>query len=348
MERVADWQLAHPSSHSSTDWTQGAGDAGVMALEGISGNPKYRKAMLAVGETNHWQLGPRKYMADDQCIGQTYTELYLLYRDPAMIKPMRTRFDAILAQPATNELRMTYGDSLNVWSWCDALFMAPPAWARLYAATGDARYLKFAVTNWWRTANYLYDKKEHLFFRDSTFFDKREANGKKIFWGRGNGWVMGGLVRVLQSLPTNHPDQPRLEQLFKEMAGRILKLQQPDGLWHSSLLDPDSYPQIETSGSGFFIYAMAWGVNQGLLERVKFEPAICKAWVALDGCVDAEGKLTHVQPIGGDPKKFSENNTEIYGVGAFLLAGSEVYRMAVRERAMPVEVKGANPSNFPP
>ena len=97
------------------------------------------------------------------------------------------------------------------WSWCDALFMGPPTWMRLYAATDDERYLNFAVTNWWRTADYLYDKEEHLFFRDSTYFQRKEANGKKVFWSRGNGWVMGGLVRVLQYLPMNHPDRARFE-----------------------------------------------------------------------------------------------------------------------------------------
>ena len=132
----------------------------------------------------------------------------------------------------------------------------------------------------------------------------------------------------------NHPDRPRFEQLFKDMAAKILTCQQPDGLWRASLLDPDSYPLKETSGSGFYTYALAWGVNQGLLDRAKFEPAVRKAWAALIGCVDADGKLTHVQPIGADPKKFAEDSTEVYGVGAFLLAGSEVYRMAVLEKAM--------------
>ena len=114
---------------------------------------------------------------------------------------------------------------------------------------------------------------------------------------------MAGLVRVLQYLPMNHPGRPRFEQLFKDMAEKILTCQQPDGLWRASLLDPESYPPKETSGSGFYTYALAWGVNQGLLDRAKFEPAVCKAWAALVDCVDADGKLTHVQPVGGDPKK---------------------------------------------
>lgn len=357
MQRMADWQLANPSAFKPTDWTQGAGDAGFMALAGISGDAKYRDAMLAMAESNHWQLGPRKYHADDQCVGQTYAELYFLYRDPKMITPMREKFDWILAHPsAATNLDIRTPHATDLWSWCDSLFMAPPAWARLYAATGDEKYLDYALTNFWRTTDYLYNTNEHLYFRDSTYFDKREANGQKVFWGRGNGWVMGGIVRILQSLPMNHPDRLRFEQLFKDMAEKILTLQQPDGLWRASLLDPQSYPAKETSGSGFFTYALAWGVNQGLLDKQKFEPAVRKAWTALVGCVDPDGKLIHVQPVGADPKKFNPESTEIYGVGAFLLAGSEMYRMAVLKISLAnkdsvpfgsfYKVKITNPSNF--
>ncbi|MGA2852783.1 MAG: glycoside hydrolase family 88 protein [Verrucomicrobiota bacterium] len=338
MQRVADWQLAHPVTNRPTGWICAVGDIGMMALAGISGDPKYRDAMLAKGETNGWQLAQyqgRKYHADDQCYGQVCAELYFLYRDNRMIAPMREHFDWILANPSrTTSLdfsQPSHGQEL--WSWCDALFMAPTTWLRLYAATGDERYLNFAVTNWWRTTDYLYSTNDHLFFRDSSFFTKIETNGAKVFWSRGNGWVFAATVRMLQYLPMNHPDRPRFEQLFNDMAGRILSLQQPDGMWRASLLDPEDYPMPEASGSAMFIYGLAWGVNHGLLDRAKFEPAVCKAWPALVGCVDANGKLTHIQPAGDHPVRFAADSTQPYGGGVFLLAGSEVYRMAVLEHS---------------
>lgn len=328
MERVADWQLANPSKHPLTHWPQAALYTGFMALDQISPSPRFREAMLRMGETNQWQLGRRVYDADDHCVGQTYVELWNRFRDDKMLTPMRTRFDEVMANPPpVPTLEFNKPRARDHWSWCDSLFMAPPAWLRLWSATGDKRFQDFAVTNWWITSDYLYDAKEHLYFRDSTYFDKREANGAKIFWSRGNGWVAGGLVRMLQLLPKDHPSRPRFEQQFREMAAKILTCQQSDGLWRASLLDPASYPMKETSGSGFFTYALAWGVNEGMLERAKFEPAVRKAWSALTGCVTAEGKLTHVQPIGADPKHFAEDATETYGVGAFLLAGSEIWRL---------------------
>ena len=329
MERVADWQLANPTKHRPDTWAPAAGYTGFMALAGISENPKYRNAMLRMGEGNHWKLGSRLYDADDHVVGQTYCELYFQSHDAKMIAPMREQFDRVLAHPREfPTLDFTQKNVRDLWSWCDSLFMGPPAWVRLWKATDDQRYLDFAVTNWWRTSDYLYNTNAHLYFRDSTYFNKQEANGEKIFWSRGNGWVMAGLVRVLELLPKDHPSRSRFEQEFKEMADAVLKCQQPDGLWRASLLDPASYPLKETSGSGFFAYAFAWGVNEKLLDATRFEPAARKAWNALVGCVDADGKLTHVQPIGADPKHFDENATETYGIGAFLLAGSEMYRLA--------------------
>lgn len=325
MERVADWQIANKSRHKPTDWTMGAYYAGVMALAEVSASAKYRDAMIKMGEANQWKPGPRMYHADDQAVGQTYVELCFLTRDTNMIAPLRANFDKILAAPKTDSLK--FAGEGDVWSWCDSLFMAPPAWLRLSIATGETKYREFAITNWWHTSDYLFDKEEHLYFRDSTFFPKREANGAKIFWSRGNGWVIAGLVRMLQHLSPNDPDRARFETQFKQMAEKILTLQQPDGLWRSSLLDAVSYPLKETSGSGFYCYALAWGVNNGLLDRARLDPAARRAWDALVSCVDEKGKLTHVQPIGADPKKFSPQASEVYGVGAFLLAGSEMLRL---------------------
>src|ERR1043165_9212929 len=64
MELVGDWQIANPGKHPPTDWTQGALYTGVMALDKISASPRFREAMVRMGETNSWQLGPRKSHAD--------------------------------------------------------------------------------------------------------------------------------------------------------------------------------------------------------------------------------------------------------------------------------------------
>jgi rhamnogalacturonyl hydrolase YesR len=334
MERAADWQLAHPKPEKGEGkpdgWINAAFYAGAMALARDSASPRFHDAMMRMAEANQWKPASRIYHADDHAVCQTYLDLYLQHHEARMLAPTQERFDYILAHRAVTPLdfdKKKNPKSQERWSWCDSLFMSPPAWLRLWRATGDKRYLDFAVEEWWVTSDYLYDKEEHLYFRDSSLFEKREKNGQKIFWGRGNGWVLGGLVRMLELLPADHPSRPRFEQQFREMADKVLTLQQADGFWRASLLDPDSYPMQETSGTGFHCYAFAWGINHGLLDRTRFEPAVRRAWAALAGCVNADGKLTHVQPVGFTPVTFDSESNEPFGTGAFLLAGSEVRRL---------------------
>ena len=167
-----------------------------------------------------------------------------------------------------------------------------------------------------------------MFFRDSRYFYQREANGKKVFWGRGNGWVLGGLTEMLKDLPKKNSYRNFYEELFVEMCGRMVEIQQPDGFWHASLLDPETYAAPETSCTNFIIYALAYGINEGLLDKATYLPTLLKSWKAVLGTIDSEGKLGYVQPIGADPKKVTKDMTEVYGVGAFLMAGKELYKMA--------------------
>ena len=338
MIKVADWQLANPSPHHVLDWTHGALYPGYLAVDGLCADTKYREAVKAVGEQQSWKNWTRIYHADDYAVSQAFSELYMLYRDPQMIRPSLEQFNVILANPATCDVgeikhgKRGQGDAAKLqmrWWWCDALFMAPPAWAKLYDVTDDTRYLDFMISEWKATSAFLYDEEEHLFFRDKNYFPdrKKEANGKKVFWGRGNGWVLGGLVRVLQVLPENHPERRFFVRQFQEMCRTMIAIQPDDGVWRASLLDPASYPLQETSSTSFICYALAWGVNQGFLSEAEALPALRKAYDKLTSFVQPDGKLTHVQPIGADPQKFDVEKTEIYGVGAFLMASSEIYRL---------------------
>lgn len=248
-----------------------------------------------------------------------------------MIADLRVLADTLLARPHTESLEWKNHIGLREWAWCDALFMGPPPLAMLARVTGNQAYLDLVDKLWWKTTDYLYDPNEHLYFRDGSFLKKWERNGAKIFWSRGNGWVMGGLVRVLENMPADYPTRDRWITLYKDMASRITALQQPDGSWRASLLDPASYPIKETSGTSFFAYALAWGINQGILDSEVYAPAVWKAWDALVTSVHPSGKLGYVQPIGAAPNAVSPDQTEVYGVGAFLLCGREMLKMVAAD-----------------
>jgi unsaturated rhamnogalacturonyl hydrolase len=330
MTRVADWQLTHPSSHEPWDWTQAAFYTGVMAFARISDNPKYLDAMRSMGERNQWRPGPRPGLADDWAVIATYARLFQIDHDKRMLLPSRAIFDFMLTRPYDEPLTWGNGIEARELAWCDALFMGPPSLAAVGVATGDRRYVDLANRLWWKTTDFLYDKDEHLYFRDSRFFNQREPNGKKVFWSRGNGWVLAGLARMLDDMPADYPDRPRYATLFREMAARIASLQGSDGFWRASLLDPASVPNPETSGTGFFTFALAWGVNHGVLDRSQYDAAVHLGWTALVRAVHPDGMVGWVQRIGEAPGATSAATTEVYGAGAVLLAGSEIYRLVAR------------------
>jgi rhamnogalacturonyl hydrolase YesR len=218
-----------------------------------------------------------------------------------------------------------------VWWCCDALFMAPPVWSELAAATYDTKYLDYMDHEWKITSSLLWDPQSLLFFRDSSDFDKREKNGKKIFWSRGNGWVMGGLVRVLENLPAKDPRRAFYEDKLRQMSASVAQLQNPDGLWRPGLLDAADYPNPEISGSAFFVYAMAWGINHHLLDAKQYRPVIERGWAGMVRHIYSDGRLGCIQPIGAAPGDYTPSASYVYGTGAFLLAGSEVNQLSSRK-----------------
>jgi unsaturated rhamnogalacturonyl hydrolase len=335
LKAVADWQVRTPLVHDPADWTNGALYAGMVEWAKIAGNDSYFEWLKGISEKNNWTHMTRenplgRYIADDYCVGQTYIELYRKYKDRKMIEPMRKYFDQILKDPATGDLKFEdTGDywATQRWSWCDALFMGPTVWAKMANVTGSKKYLDFMYKEYKATTDYLYDKEEHLYFRDSNYFTKKEANGEKIFWGRGNGWVFAGLPVIIRELPVNYIHKEYFVTIFKEMAEKLLSLQSANGFWHASLLDPGSYPSPEMSATAFFVFGMAWGVNNGYLDRETYLPAIKKGWKSMVTSVWPDGKVGYIQPIGADPKKVTREMTEVYGVGGFLMAGTEITRL---------------------
>jgi rhamnogalacturonyl hydrolase YesR len=294
-----------------------------MAASDSLHDTKYRDAMEAVGRKYDWQLQSHLPNADGQSLGQTYLELYLQKKDPAMIRATQSELDALIAAP---RLTTIPGKEIQWW-WCDALFMAPPVWSRMFAATNDRKYISYLDEEWARTSDRLYDTNEHLYARDSSYLTRTEANGKKMFWARGNGWVMGGIVRTLKYLPKDDPARVKYITQLKKMAASVAKLQGKDGLWRAGLLDPEDYDLPEVSGSALFTYALAAGVNDGYLDAKIYGPVIKNAWAGMLHHVYADGRLGCIQQTGAEPAPFKVTASYTYGVGAFLLAGSEIQQM---------------------
>lgn len=318
--KVAAWQYERVKSHRSLDWTFAPLYLGFLDASTLLDKPEYAAYVRANGEHFHWGLGSRVRHADDQAVGQAWLMLYRRHRDPARLEAIRRRFDSRMQHPRHGKRPL--------WWWCDALFMGPPVWAGLARATHRRTYLDHMDHQWWITTRLLYDTREHLFSRDVSYLQRHEANGRKLFWSRGNGWVMAGLARVLTLMPADYPSRPRYLTLFRQMAASLAKVQSDDGLWRPGLLDAAAYPRPEVSGSALITFALAWGVHHGVLDEAIYRPVVARAWRGLVGQIYASGRLSNIQPIGAAPGDYLPSSSYVYGVGAFLMAASEVDAVA--------------------
>jgi rhamnogalacturonyl hydrolase YesR len=338
--RLADWQLgrmensgisrATGDTNKPRAWEQAVFWVGMTALADAGAPPRIKQAILDMGRANQWQPGEKPYFADDHVVTQAYLWAARNGAGPAAIAPTRRTFDQVVNKPAITTLAFYVPpegyhatECLTRWCWCDALFMAPPAFLELARQTGDRRYRDFAIREFWATTDFLYDPVEHLYYRDSRFFERRDDQGRKTFWSRGNGWVFAGMARIIPLLPKRSPERRRIEALFREMAARLKVLQKPDGYWPPSLLAPENSPP-ETSGTAFYTFGLAWGINAKLLPRGEYEPAVRRGWSALLRGIQPDGRIGYVQQVSDRPEKVEAADTQFYGVGGFLLAATQV------------------------
>jgi unsaturated rhamnogalacturonyl hydrolase len=312
-------------------WTRGVYYEGLLALYNTDPQKRYYDYAVDWGQKHQWGIrnGITDRDADNQCAGQTYIELYQIERKPERIRDIKASID-----------NMVQSDKVDDWHWIDALQMAMPVFAKLGVEYKDDKYFEkmYQIYSYSKTqhgGSGLFNAQDGLWWRDKDFVPPyQEPNGEDCYWSRGNGWVVAAMVRVLDVMPKNAPHRQEYEQMYMALMKALPPLQRADGFWNVSLHDATHFGGKELSGTALFTYGMAWGINQGLLDKAQYQPIIAKAWQAMvkDG-VHTDGFLGFVQGTGKEPKDgqpvsfTSKPDFEDYGLGCFLLAGSEVYKL---------------------
>lgn len=315
----------------SNIWTRGVYYEGLMALYGICPKEDYYQYTYNWGSFHKWGMrnGNTTRNADDHCCGQAYIDLYRICPvSPEMIRNIKASMDMLVNTSQVDD-----------WTWVDAIQMAMPVFAKLGAMTGEQKY----YDKMWDMYEYsrnthgggMLNVKDGLWWRDAGFCPPyKEPNGENCYWSRGNGWVYAALVRVLNEIPADEKRRADYINDFLMMSRALKKCQREDGFWNVSLHDPANFGGKETTGTSLFVYGMAWGIRQGLLDRKEYLPVVVRAWNAMVGdAVHPDGFLGYVQGTGKEPKDgqpvtyTSLPDFEDYGVGCFLLAGSEMYKL---------------------
>ena len=318
------------TTRPSNIWTRAVYYEGLMALYTVQPSKAYYDYAVDWGQKHQWGLrgGISTRNGDNQACGQTYIDLYNIDKQPERIKDIKASVDL-----------MMQSGKIDDWTWVDALQMGMPVFAKLGALYKDNAYYEYMYQMYMHTKTSegggLYNLKDGLWWRDKSFVPPyKEPNGKDCYWSRGNGWVIAALVRVLDIMPKNAPHREEYLKTYREMLTALVPLQRPDGFWNVSLHDADHFGGKETSGTALFVYGMAWGINNGIINAKVYQPVLVKAWNAMaKDALNADGSLGFVQGTGKEPKDgqpvtfTSRPDFEDYGLGCFLLAGTEVYKL---------------------
>jgi unsaturated rhamnogalacturonyl hydrolase len=316
------------STHTGNIWTKAVYLEGVMALYRTNSDAAVYNYAVNWGTYFSWNArsGNKTTNADDQCCMQTYEELYQISNQSARLANVTTCMDNMVSLSA-----------VNYWTWIDAIQMSMPIFAKMGVIKGNTKYFTkmYSLFNYPKTTLKLYNTTDHLWYRDANFDPPYTTpNGKQCYWSRGNGWVFVALARVLDVLPSTDSHRAEYLATFKEMAAALKACQRTDGFWNVSLADPNDYGGPETSGTACFTYGMAWGINKGILDSATYLPCVQKGWNGMvTTALQSNGFLgfmqgTGKQPSDGQPLSATKiPNFEDYGLGLFLLAGSEVYKL---------------------
>jgi rhamnogalacturonyl hydrolase YesR len=312
-------------------WTRGVYYEGLMALHEIYPKKEYYKYALDWANFHEWgfRSGNITRNADDYCAAQTYIDLYNLEPLPEKLKNTRATMQKFLHTPQNND-----------WDWIDAIQMGMPVFAEMGVLEKDDRYFEKMYQMYMYSRDTegdkgLFNEEDGLWWRDADFDPPyTEPNGEDSYWSRGNGWVIAALAKVLDIVPEDTPHRDQYIKDLKTMAEALVKVQRKDGFWNVSLHDETNYGGKELSGTALFVYAMAYGVNNNILDEEKYLPVIENAWNALvTESLHENGFLGYVQSTGKEPKAGQPlsydkiPDFEDFGLGCFLLAGSEVYKM---------------------
>lgn len=349
MDKVNTYQYTHPWKEYDDNWIRGTYYTGVMAVYQSTGDKKYLDQCNKLGEALQWKVPEVKSATESGAnlitLSQTWIESYIIDKKKNKINPTLEHLQKQGSRnPVTEPLTYYYEDNRR---YCDALYVCPPVYAMLNKVTGDPKYLQWMDGIFWDVYGELFDQQDHLFYRDERFIYQEGApkkaavqnerdsskpyrvspNGKKVLWARGNGWAFAGIARILKYTPSGYANYPRYKELYLKMAKELKNRQQTDGFWRPNLDDPEDYGTKESSGTSFFTFGLAWGINNGFLSREEYLPVVEKSWAALVSIISEEGKVQWGQMVGGSPYKILQEDSHEYISGMFLLAASEMYKI---------------------
>lgn len=212
--------------------------------------------------------------------------------------------------------------------WLDDMYMSVPAIAQMGKLTGEAKYYNEAVKQIKQFSDRMFVKEKGLYMHG---WVESMGDHPAFFWGRANGWAVLTMTDVLDVLPENHPDRPRVLAQLKEHIKGLVSYQSGEGFWHQLLDRNDSY--LETSATAIYVYCVAHAINNGWIDPLAYGPVAQLGWNAVSSKINIQGQVEGTCVGTGmafDPAFYYYRPVNVYaahGYGPVLLAGAEMIKL---------------------
>lgn len=156
--------------------------------------------------------------------------------------------------------------------WVDSIMMYG-VFTSLYAKENNHKDLMdFAKTQPMFFAKYLQDKEDNLFYHCYWVKAKHTYPKRKIFWGRGNGWVIAGLPMLIDNIEDGKEKELALS-ILQKTSKALVKYQRPDGFFETVLNKPGK-TYIESSATALIAGGWLHAVRKGYIDKSYKELAL--------------------------------------------------------------------------
>ena len=212
--------------------------------------------------------------------------------------------------------------------WSDDMYMGVMPLAEFGHLTKDKAYFDDAVKNVLQMSAYMFNKQAGIYTHG---WNANNPDAPRFYWARANGWAVLTMSDVLDVLPKDHPDYPKVLAQLRATLNGIAELQSGQGLWHQMLDRNDSY--LETSASAMFVYGIAHAINQGWVSPTTYGSIAQAGWNALYQRINAKGQVEGTcvgTTFASDQVYYYNRPTSVdtlHGYGPVLLAGAEMIKL---------------------
>ena len=217
--------------------------------------------------------------------------------------------------------------------WIDSVMMFS-VFTSLYAKeNGDKDLIEFAARQPEQYASMMLDESVGL-WSHSYWVKRKKPFPRKVFWGRGNGWVVAGFPMIIDNIGKDHPKAQRIIDLYVKTSEALLRLMNEDGSFNT-LLTHRSYRELSATA----LISAGWlrGIRGGYLDGKFLEPAIKAFCAVVDAMQERDGGV-YMTEISGPTipvplfpklgyKLVPKGDNWSYGIAALIFAAVEYKKL---------------------